>query len=64
MHEKSFVGASLLAKAPDQTMHLCLTHRFREQARSHKGDSVCRDRTRFMNDAITLCQLMARACSL
>ncbi|TKJ74913.1 hypothetical protein PspCFBP13508_02305 [Pseudomonas sp. CFBP13508] len=29
------VGASLLAKAPAQPPSSCLTHRFREQARSH-----------------------------
>jgi len=31
------VGASLLAKASCLSMHLSLTHRIREQARSHKG---------------------------
>jgi len=31
------VGASLLANADWQLQQRCLTHRFREQARSHKG---------------------------
>jgi hypothetical protein len=31
------VGAGLLAKAVDQSKWLWLTHRFREQARSHIG---------------------------
>ncbi len=30
------VGAGLFAKAVDQSVHLKLTHRFREQARSHR----------------------------
>ena len=33
----SIVGASLLAKASGQSIVLSLMHRFREQARSHKG---------------------------
>jgi len=30
------VGAGLLAKASCQSIHMTLTHRFREQARSHR----------------------------
>ncbi len=34
------VGAGLLAKAECQSTSMQLTHRFREQARSHKGGTV------------------------
>ena len=37
---KTHVGAGLLAKAVYQSVHLALTHRFREQARSHIFDRV------------------------
>src|SRR5471032_1158835 len=36
MHSVLNVGAGLLAKAVVQSAHLSLTHRLREQARSHK----------------------------
>jgi len=35
MHCDPTVGAGLLAKAVAQSAHVSLTHRFREQARSH-----------------------------
>jgi hypothetical protein len=37
---KPNVGASLLAKAPDQSTSNRLTQRIREQPRSHKFDSI------------------------
>ena len=37
---KTHVGAGLLAKAVYQSVHLALTHRLREQARSHIFDRV------------------------
>src|SRR5471030_2135943 len=36
MHKDPNVGAGLLAKAVVQSAHVSLTHRLREQARSHK----------------------------
>jgi hypothetical protein len=39
-HHKSPVGAGLLAKAPYQSVFVFLTHRFREQARSHSCQGV------------------------
>ncbi len=38
------VGASLLANAIGQLHTFCLTHRFREQARSHRVSGYNRDR--------------------
>ena len=37
---KTSVGAGLLANAVCQSISMCLTHRIREQARSHKGFSA------------------------
>jgi hypothetical protein len=42
--EYPFVGASLLAKAPYQSMPRFLKHRFREQARSHRGGVILKIR--------------------
>ena len=35
MWERACVGAGLLANTGCQSIHVCLTHRIREQARSH-----------------------------
>jgi hypothetical protein len=37
---KTNVGAGLLAKAECQSVFMSLTHRLREQARSHRGSAV------------------------